>query len=343
MSKVSRIYFYDNLKFILILFVVIGHLVDHAPEFLYRDSFFSFIYTFHMPLFVLITGFFAKRLEDKNGRFRLDKVINYLLLYLIFKITLYIFLKYLIGQDIEFALFSTRDIPWYLLSCSLWFGITYLVRNVKPRYMIAFSVIMALAVGYDFSISDGLSLSRTFVFYPFFLLGFYTSKDNMNKLVDLLHQKKWRIISALGLISLLVFYILLTNHLQTIRLFITGANYYYFPIPFNKGWLYPVFRFALMCVSLITSLMVMALVPKNKTRFTKLGERTLQIYFIHNFLIYLFYNFDISNYIVAIFGNYYMFFCVLAGILIALFCSLKWFQKPFDKILALKYEKIFNK
>ena len=55
----ERIVLWDNLKFILITLVVIGHLADEftAKSDVYK-SVFLFIYTFHMPLFILISGLF---------------------------------------------------------------------------------------------------------------------------------------------------------------------------------------------------------------------------------------------------------------------------------------------
>jgi len=58
--KKERIYLFDNMKALLILFVVFGHalealLKDYHAEFLYL-----LIYSFHMPLFAFCSGFFAK-------------------------------------------------------------------------------------------------------------------------------------------------------------------------------------------------------------------------------------------------------------------------------------------
>ena len=60
----ERIALWDNLKFILIILVVIGHLADEftAKSDVYK-SVFLFIYTFHMPLFIFISGLFH---SEKN-------------------------------------------------------------------------------------------------------------------------------------------------------------------------------------------------------------------------------------------------------------------------------------
>lgn len=57
----ARDYYFDNAKFILIFLVVFGHLMQ--PFVADYDSvhiLYIFIYTFHMPAFILISGYFAK-------------------------------------------------------------------------------------------------------------------------------------------------------------------------------------------------------------------------------------------------------------------------------------------
>ena len=57
MEVANRISFIDQLKGITILLVVIGHLIEHNAG---RDNFlWTFIYSFHMPLFMFISGYLA--------------------------------------------------------------------------------------------------------------------------------------------------------------------------------------------------------------------------------------------------------------------------------------------
>ena len=64
----KRLYLYDNLKFLLIVLVVLGHLIDDSTVKLFGDGggetgvpqakvfsgAFVFLYAFHMPLFLFI-------------------------------------------------------------------------------------------------------------------------------------------------------------------------------------------------------------------------------------------------------------------------------------------------
>ncbi len=57
----SRDSYFDNAKFLLIFLVVFGHIIRsyiHDNDALLHI--YKFIYTFHMPAFILISGYFAK-------------------------------------------------------------------------------------------------------------------------------------------------------------------------------------------------------------------------------------------------------------------------------------------
>ncbi len=338
----KRILYYDNLKFILILLVVIGHVIERQVDISYMNGIYLFIYTFHMPLFIFITGFLAKKLEDKDGNFRLYKVINYVLLYLIFKISLFLFSKFILHQDIEFYLFTEREAPWYILACAFWLSLTYLTKNVKPKCMLIFSVILALVIGYDFFVEDVFVLSRTIVFYPFFLLGFYLSKEKLNNFVNIIHQRKYQLISFVCLTGLLVFMIIFASKIGFIKNFLFGAVPYYFVTPFDTSLIYPAFRLLFLVLAVIVSIMVMALVPRREMFFTRLGTRTLQIYVLHLFFIYLIFYTRIGTYLADIFEGYWPLLTILGGALLTFILSFKFIEKPFNKIMDLRYKKIFK-
>lgn len=55
----ARNYKYDNLKALLIFLVVFGHVLESVPG-EYRRIIYLTIYTFHMPMFIYISGYFSK-------------------------------------------------------------------------------------------------------------------------------------------------------------------------------------------------------------------------------------------------------------------------------------------
>ena len=53
----ERVYKFDNLKLLLIVLVIFGHILEFVPNSMDK---YIFIYTFHMPCFMFVTGYFAK-------------------------------------------------------------------------------------------------------------------------------------------------------------------------------------------------------------------------------------------------------------------------------------------
>ena len=50
----AREYQYDNLRFLLIALVVLGHLLEIAVEFPQKEILYTLIYSFHMPAFLFL-------------------------------------------------------------------------------------------------------------------------------------------------------------------------------------------------------------------------------------------------------------------------------------------------
>lgn len=64
----ERIYWYDNLKFFLMVLVVLGHGADYGTSQYASFRFtYLFVYIFHMPLFLFISGLFFKDLYIRKG------------------------------------------------------------------------------------------------------------------------------------------------------------------------------------------------------------------------------------------------------------------------------------
>jgi fucose 4-O-acetylase-like acetyltransferase len=81
----ERDYYFDNAKFLLIFLVVFGHLISPVKdqsELVY--TIYNFIYTFHMPAFILISGYFTKGFFKKGY---LRKILKKVLIpYIIFQV-----------------------------------------------------------------------------------------------------------------------------------------------------------------------------------------------------------------------------------------------------------------
>ena len=267
----KRIYLFDNLKFLLILSVVIGHFaeVGTGKSDIYK-SIFLFIYTFHMPLFLFISGMLHKNKSITQ------KVVMYVSLGFVSKIVIFI-ARYIANGKASFSLLSDSYLPWYMFVMAMFIAMSYFLRNTNKVFVLIISVAVACFVGYDSSIGDYLYLSRFIVFYPFFVMGemagtrtvISINKNKLMKLVSVCIIGIWLILCFAKLDS---FYVL--------RPLLTGRN------AFDSKELFavwgPLYRLLCYAVTCLVSLAIICLMPCNKLPFiSSAGKKTLQIYFWH--------------------------------------------------------------
>lgn len=269
-SESDRICWYDNIKFILITLVAVGHFIDKntADSQVYRGLF-LFIYTFHMPLFLFISGIFHK--EGHTAK----RAVSYLSIGIALQI-FRIILPILWGKaKPTYAFLSEVSVPWFMYVLAGYEIFMWAVKDIDRKKLLICSIIFACFVGYDPSIGDYLQLSRSIVFMPFYLAGTMLSPETLRK--TLKRKKEFAYIGALILL-LWGLACLKIPKLYSLRPLFTGRN------PFSKKFL-PwgcLYRLACMVITTLTSLGVLCLVPTQKIPvLSEFGRRTLQVYFYH--------------------------------------------------------------
>ena len=174
----KRDFYFDNAKFILIFLVVFGHLLrsfieDHEQI----SSLYKVIYTFHMPAFIVISGYFAKGFSKKGYIGKITKKL--IMPYMLFQLIYSIFYYFLHQKDaLKVDPFDPNWALWFLLSLFFWNLLLRLFAKYTAGISITIALLIGLFVGYVDWINNYLSLSRTFVFLPFFLLGYYMRKEH---------------------------------------------------------------------------------------------------------------------------------------------------------------------
>ncbi|WP_335871373.1 acyltransferase family protein [Bacillus sp. 2205SS5-2] len=168
--KTSRDPFLDNSRFLLVLIVVFGHLISpfkENHEFIYSLN--NFLSSFRMPALIMITGFFSKKFY-KAGY--IEKItIRLLIPFLIFQF----FYKYNASLSINW--FSPSFGLWFLLSVYSWNLLLFVFTRLKQP--IIFSIIIGVGIGLVDSAGHYISVSRTFFFFPFFLMGYYADQAHV--------------------------------------------------------------------------------------------------------------------------------------------------------------------
>lgn len=163
-AKNQRVTYLDALKCFAIFLVILGHTVqyllssNHTDEPLYR-----FIYNFHMPLFMCISGFFAYKMLNRT----IWQVISRRFMQLIIpSITFSIFIWLLCTSiwDEEFSLAHYLEGSfWFLKSAFCCSILYYLTIRYIPNKGIAFAS--------GLIISQLISQYQLQIMYPAFLFG----------------------------------------------------------------------------------------------------------------------------------------------------------------------------
>lgn len=330
----QREYAYDNLKFLLIILVIAGHLADFYTEpgadvsselSAAARGLYGFIYVFHMPAFVFVSGLFAKSALSDRTR-ALKKVGGFAVLYILCKVLLGI-PSMILRHTFDFTLFSESGIPWFMLSMAWWFAATwflkrYICTGAKMRnafLVIAINIVLACILGYTDIAGDFLCLSKTIVFYPFFLAGFCL---DAKKLLTHVQKPVCRAVGTVGILLLMLIAAAQPEFLYGLRPLLNGRGNAYAQVAENfagicrqavavsgavdmpelqagnvfganglQGLLTdPVYgilwRLAHYAAAAFMIYCLLAVIPRKKMPISVFGSRTLQVYFLHYIFLY---------------------------------------------------------
>ena len=278
MKVKERDYYFDNLKAVLIFLVVFGHFlkpVKAGSEIMHAT--YAFISMFHMPLFIFTSGYFSKS-AYKNNKLNVNKIFLFLFLYVIFQIMIYI-IDVIDRKDVFIPDFTNvSGAPWYLLAMAFWYLMIPVLKEIKPKYGIAISLIFSILIGYQKSVGTGFSASRIITWFPFFALGYYMTEGQIKALLN----KKYKYAILTVALGVVVFIFANGQEFEPMYdLLFSKKSYHSLGSAFFLGGFY---RLLVFSVAIILSLAVMHLVPKKQFVFSYIGKDTLQIYMLHRIL-----------------------------------------------------------
>lgn len=326
-EKKTRSSYIDNLKTVLIFFVVIGHFAEAALE--QSDVFkslFIWLYFFHMPLFIFVSGYLSKRLIHNKERV-LQKSFEYFTLYIIMKVSLSIIKSICTGDKVAFSLFSETSVPWYLFAMILMYITSYALRNYNQKIVFVLFVVLALFVGYDKEVRDFFVLSRFIVFYPFFIIGLNCQENTLEKLKSKKVLIPLAIIVLLGTLSIAY---LFPDIVYEFRPMLTARNpYTSLDEPLESYG--PLCRLFVYIVGSVISFAILIITPKfNFGYISKIGSRTLPIFFFHRQILWIFDKLNIYNILQENCGSFIgNLIWLILGFVLTFILSIKIFEMPF--------------
>jgi len=286
-SKV-RLPLWDNARYLAITLVVIGHAILRlisASDTSY--SVYLVIYAFHVPVFVLVSGYFAK--SSPPGVKQLKRLVTDLVLpYVIFE-TIWTLVRWVVVGSLNLDLAQPSWTLWFILSLIAWrVALPYLAQ---VRYPLLISVVISVWAGYIGAITSEFAISRTLGLLPFFVLGWRLRNSDLTRRWlswSPATVAVWRAGAVLvfAAVAVVVFTGIDFWREIGIRRFLLFDESY--PAMGYDEWWAGAVRLAVIVVAVILSFAFLVLVPRRRTVFTDLGQATLYIYLLHTFVLYPF-------------------------------------------------------
>ena len=278
-SSTRRDYRLDNLRCILIFLVVFSHLLVEtktrgpATRVLYQV-----INLFHMPGFVLLTGYFA--------RFRPKRMFTGLVVpYVVFQVLASVRKNIVAGRvwSAGLTLLYPQWTLWYLTACVMWYcTVPLLERVVSGRAQLAVvvgSLVVSIAAGLAPWLGEFLDLARVVVFYPFFCGGYYMGRRGFSRKIDALDQRRLRTVQVGSTVVLVVAMTLHYAH-GACPVWVLRRD-----TPYANGWECEA-RIIMQLAAVAWCLWLLVIVTNAKRGIaSEVGRNTLSVYLLHTWVI----------------------------------------------------------
>ena len=324
-TNTNRIAYWDNLKAVLIFLVVLGHFLLPVASERGRviEAVYTWIYLFHMPAFIFVSGHFSKSYVRK-GASDIRRLIGFLVLYVLYCLADWA-IEIITSKSLYIrSIFSPTGAQWYLLCMFLWYLLIPHCAKIRPWIMLLLSIITGLLVGADYRTGAFLSLSRCIVFLPFFLAGYFFDGSLIAKI------KPWmKAIS--GVILLLA---LLTAYLCP-DFFAKHITILYGDSPYSSITSGIIERFVWYIVAIILITALFCVIPHGRNMFTYIGQRTLAVYIFHRLIRTLLLNIGIYNIFSSETETFT--FCLTSSVVLTFILSEKHLSEFVNKAFTAKY------
>lgn len=329
----ERDYWFDNAKAILIVAVVVGHLANgtFSTSTAWVVALQKFIYVFHMPAFMIVSGRFAKRRIDKGDWVT---VINRILV------------PYLVLQTLMLVLYSgmgyssTSSFSYLKPLFGLWYffnlGFYSLISPhlVKYKWLMPVSLLVGLGIGILPKVFYG-GIYRIFAYYPFFLFGYYTHGMKFE-----FCKKAWFRVLSVAAFVITGLLVLKYNDNISFELLCMNKNYKFIAqdvgIRIREALLQNIIRYA---VGFLFFFFILGVSPSKKTFFSYIGTNSSYVYALHIFIIVLLRSIDQKHDILRVLtNNWFLLAYCFSGIPMSFILA----SKPIRKLTRCFVEPNFD-
>lgn len=298
MSLKSRNIFVDLVKAYAIILVVLGHSIQCGSgenylqtQLFFDNIIFKYIYSFHMPLFMLISGYlFAYGIKNSFVDIvtnKLRSLIAPICFWAIIPLVIYITTQCLndsfsimlsFKYYLNYSLFSLWFL-WAVFLCSL----LVVIVNKLFKYAICIYVLLFVV---SFVVPDGYNLYLYKFMYPFFVIGYMFNKYSLQEKLQYIYRSKYFEIGVGALFFLMLLFYKHDMYIYISRYAIVGKD-------IIEQLYIDIYRLIIGLVGSIFTLIVLHKIYKslqNKKFFDResliltIGKNTMGIYIISSII-----------------------------------------------------------
>ncbi|GLZ09061.1 membrane protein [Actinomadura sp. NBRC 104412] len=261
----------DNAKFLAILLVAAAHGLAGMKDVRLGAVIWTFCYMFHMPVFLVISGYLSKRFSFTDERV-IGLVGSTLAPYLIFQSGYALFAWAAGERKFQFDLLDPYYVTWFLLALFVWRLLTPMWRRLK--YPLATAVLVCL-LAYMGDMGNTLDIYRILGLLPFYVLGLRIGPE----VLVFLRRPPVRIAGAVTLVAGFGVAYLTHDRMNNRWLFWNTSNAD-MGVDELTGTM---MRIGLLLTATVLLMAFLAVTPSRRTWYTDLGTATLYGYLLHGF------------------------------------------------------------
>ena len=263
---------FDNAKMALVTLVVIGHSWTLLPLDTWDDWAYNFLYLWHIPAFVIVTGYLSRSFEWTRSRMW-SLVTTVAVPYVIFEGALVWFRHTFGGVEFRLIWANPHWPMWYLSALFFWRLVTPIFKRIPAKVVVAVAISLLAGI-WSTDIFDN---ARIFGLLPFFVLGLKMHEGHW----DLLRTRRarWYGIAVLGTMFVVArFY---GGWIATEWLYYRSR---YDTLDSSDMQAF-VIRLCLLIVGTAGAFAFFTLIPRRRSWFTAMGGATLVVYLFHGFFV----------------------------------------------------------
>ena len=294
----KRNHFLDLVKACAIILVVIGHNIqcgsgeNYLKEELFFDNIiFKYIYSFHMPLFMLISGYFFAYGINKEAKDifinKFKSLIVPILTWAIFPLVIFIAVKFLknefsIISTIRYYIYYSIHYLWFLWAV-FWCSLIVLITNKIFKDKILIYVFIFTV---SFLIPDSYNLALYKFMFPYFIIGYLYKKYNCQEKLSKIYNSNYFICISGAIFFILLYYFERESYIYVSKHTILNKDiinqlsidlYRYF-----IGFIGSIFTLSLLIK--IYNIIKKQIIFKENNFILTIGKNTMGIYIISGFI-----------------------------------------------------------